>query len=199
MLQYVPEEQQGFVLPTMLVEQNIEYLIDQQWDRMAAANDSGQTASWPFAAELERERWHRADRCGVVSLDDLDHIQEVAPEVRPVYVPHGSDHLELLAPDAPRATDDLSGGSATVVFVGDYTYPPTHEAAVHLLTDIWPLVLRRHPAARLALVLSFAGGETSVQPAWSGWIDVEQFQELGLDACADHDDGWAGDGAGSDP
>jgi hypothetical protein len=52
----------------------------------------------------------------------------------------------------------------------------------------------RHP-----LVPAFAGGETSVQPAWSGWIDVDQFQEFGLDACADHDDGWSGGGAGSDP
>jgi hypothetical protein len=49
--------------------------------------------------------------------------------------------------------------------------------------------------ARFALAVSFAHGETCVEPAGAGWIDVEYVEELGLDAFADQDDRWAGGGA----
>jgi glycosyltransferase involved in cell wall biosynthesis len=39
----------------------------------------------------------------------------------------------------------------TILFLGTYEYPPNVDAAVYLVEEIWPFILRRVPAARLVL------------------------------------------------
>lgn len=178
MMQYLPvpdppagSDARGAPLPAvMLVEENIEYLIDRQWDALAGGLDT-----WRATERLEREQWHRADLCGVVSQDDYDHMREVAPDIRPVYVPHGCDHLDLLSPEADRRTAAPPGEELSVVFVGDYTYPPTHDAAVHLLTEIWPRVADRYSAARLSFVGRGPSDEIRRLAAGRTRVDVTGF------------------------
>ncbi|MFG2472594.1 glycosyltransferase [Streptomyces canus] len=146
-MQHLPRD---LTTPVMLVEENIEYLIDRQWGDLLP--DSPEHAGWSHAVEAERAQWRRAALCGVVSEDDRQHIQMVVPDLDPVYVPHGCDHLAVLRPGAERAADALDGDAPIVTFVGNYTYPPTHDAALFLLEEIWPKVAAGHPTVRLSVV-----------------------------------------------
>jgi glycosyltransferase involved in cell wall biosynthesis len=175
MTQYLRDLPPRSCPPVMLVEENIEYLIDQQWEQ--SAEGSGPSKSWRAAVEMERAAWRRAAACGVVSEDDLHHIRRVAPEVHPLYVPHGCDHLDLLPPGATRPADAAPHGEPTAVFVGDYTYPPSHDAAVFLGTEIWPRVTEHHATARLLLAGRGATAEMRQLAAGRDRLHVVGFVE----------------------
>jgi glycosyltransferase involved in cell wall biosynthesis len=68
-----------------------------------------------------------------------------APHTLTAVVPNGVD-LDYFLPSAEPAQ------SRTLVFNGILDYRPNLDAALHLVDEIWPLVLRRHPDARLSIV-----------------------------------------------
>jgi glycosyltransferase involved in cell wall biosynthesis len=49
----------------------------------------------------------------------------------------------------PSPTASLLPNKPTLLFLGVYGYEPNRAAAEHLIANIWPLVLRQHPDARL--------------------------------------------------
>ena len=136
----------GLDVPMVLVEENVEYLIEQRWSALGR----GDPVPWQRIAHLEREVWQRAAVCAAVSSEDADHIRNVCPSANVRWSPNGSDHFGVIDPLAERPVEQHAGG-LTVTFVGNYTYPPTGDAAWRTLTEIWPPVAAAVPDATLML------------------------------------------------
>lgn len=81
----------------------------------------------------------------VVNERERESLASIAPDARIEVVPSGVE-VEYWQPhdDAPESND--------VVFCGVMNYTPNEEAAIWLAREVWPLVLRMHPKARLKLV-----------------------------------------------
>jgi glycosyltransferase involved in cell wall biosynthesis len=136
----------GLHVPMVLVEENVEYFIEQSWSELGR----GDSVPWKRIADMEREVWQRAAVCAAVSSEDADHIRSVCPAAKVRWSPNGSDHLSVLDPLADRPVERRAGG-LTVTFIGNYAYPPTGDAAWRTLTEIWPMVAATVPDATLVL------------------------------------------------
>ncbi|MEN9934579.1 MAG: hypothetical protein RLZZ387_1158 [Chloroflexota bacterium] len=114
------------------------------------------------ALSLWRYELRALRRCNLVvchSPADAAALRRWLPGLPAVYVPSGID----VAEPAPR-------GSGPVLFVGGYLHPPNVEGALWLTREVWPLVRRADPGARLVLagrdpppeLRALAGGDVEV-------------------------------------
>ncbi len=102
-----------------------------------------------------------AKKTFVCSDSDKKHLQRLCNGHNIVTIPNA---VEL--PPAPR----IDPGVETVLFIGSYTYPPNVAAAECLIREIWPLIKRSRPSAKLLI----AGGNPELIPSYkSGVLDVE--------------------------
>lgn len=150
MMQHVPP---SVSVPVFLQEQNIEYLLWKQRAQQTHDPKERTTALWEYLATLQTETraWEQADLCGALTTEDFQVMQASLTRANVRLVPDGCDHL--------ARDDDVAGGydlskwsGKIAVFVGNFAYQPNIDAARHLVSDIWPYVLRHDPAARLILV-----------------------------------------------
>lgn len=81
----------------------------------------------------------------VVTPREGETLAALAPGTNIHVVPNGVDVAALVSPDPPR-------DSETVVFCGVMNYTPNERAAELLARDVWPLVRRERPHARLQIV-----------------------------------------------
>lgn len=75
---------------------------------------------------------------------DRDVLARWLPRLPVVVIPSGMD-LEHWQPNFNPAVEH------EVLFVGNFRHPPNLEGALWLAREVWPLVQRAHPAARLTL------------------------------------------------
>lgn len=130
----------------ILDEHNIDYEV---FERMRDGERSPARRAfnrWEYerVRRFEQKAWTRVDGCLVTSEREEPIVRAFAPKTPTAVVPNGVD-LNYFAP----------GGDAepcTLVFNGLLGYRPNFDAALHLVDDIWPLVLERHPEARLTIV-----------------------------------------------
>jgi glycosyltransferase involved in cell wall biosynthesis len=87
----------------------------------------------------------------VVNERERDALRQIAPGARVDVVRNGVDVSALRSPHPP-STDRV------VIFCGVMNYDPNVEGAAWLARDVWPLVRRAHPEARLQL----AGSDPSL-------------------------------------
>jgi glycosyltransferase involved in cell wall biosynthesis len=169
MLQHVPDNAQA---PIALVEENVEFLLDEQRERLGLGGD----ASWRDARRLERAAWERADVCGAATLQDVGRIRRLAPGVSVHWCPHGFEHEAFSRPPV-AAPGDAGESPVTVTLLGSYSYPPSEDAALFLIAEVWPLVLQRvRGSLRLCIVgadptqriRTLAAAECSVDVL--GWV-----------------------------
>ncbi|MFF1484636.1 glycosyltransferase family 4 protein [Streptomyces sp. NPDC058319] len=146
MMQYLPDD---CPVPVVLVEENVEYLLDKASENLGISDET--ECSWQRTAQIERNAWDRAQLCAAVSNDDLYHMRTIRPDLDLRWSPDGADHLVRLEPDSWRLVDDCSEDSLTVSFVGNFTYPPSEDAAVYLLEEVWPIVCAAVPQANLVI------------------------------------------------
>ncbi|MGY1456751.1 glycosyltransferase [Streptomyces sp. SS8] len=165
----------GLTVPLVLVEENVEYLIDKAWETIGVSTSSH--CSWQQAAQLEHAAWRLAQVCATVSQDDAEHMRSVDPGLDVRWSPDGADHLTPLPPDVPRSVDREPDEPLTVSFVGNFTYPPSSDAAGFLLERIWPQIAAAVPQARLKLA-GIRPGPALVKRAAhlprvevTGWVD----------------------------
>jgi glycosyltransferase involved in cell wall biosynthesis len=95
-----------------------------------------------WAYELRALR--RCDLVVTLSEHDAITLRRWLPRLPVVYVPSGIDLAEWPVCFDPSAADQ-------VLFVGNYLHPPNVEGALWLAREVWPLVLRQRPNARLTL------------------------------------------------
>jgi glycosyltransferase involved in cell wall biosynthesis len=91
---------------------------------------------------FEQACWARADACVVTSEREVEAVRTSAPDTPVVVVPNAVD-LDYFAPSNTPAEPH------TVIFSGTLDYRPNLDAARYLIDDIWPLLRRRYPDARL--------------------------------------------------
>jgi sugar transferase (PEP-CTERM/EpsH1 system associated) len=100
---------------------------------------------WMRLKRYEANVCRRADRVVCVSESDRDAILAVAPEVVVTVVPNGVDLDEHIGYEGPTEPFDL-------VFTGKMDYRPNVDAALWMGHEVWPLIRRHRPEARLAIV-----------------------------------------------
>jgi len=122
--------------------------------------DPGDWAGWAFGEldwrkrpPFQRGAWRRFDRVLAFGRRDAAAIAELAPEAaaRVRVSPFG---LAL-----PPAADPGQGQAGSLLFVGNFTHQPNHDAAIWLAREIMPAVLARQPQARLRIVGANAPAE----------------------------------------
>jgi len=107
--------------------------------------------SWVYRREartlraFERSATLHARTTMVVTEREAQTLREIAPSGRVDVVPNGVD-VRGYRPTTPPAD------SADVIFCGVMNYAPNERAAVLLAREVWPLVRRSAPTARLMLV-----------------------------------------------
>ncbi len=102
---------------------------------------------WIGALSLWRYELSMLPRCHLVvthSQAEADALRRWLPRLPIEYVPSGIDLGEWPVCFDPHAADE-------VLFVGNYLHPPNVEGALWLAREVWPLVRRLHPGARLTL------------------------------------------------
>lgn len=107
--------------------------------------------SWVYRREahllgrFEVEASRAASATLVVTPGERTTLTAMAPDARIVVVENGVDTAALHPPsDAPAST--------TVVFCGVMNYEPNEKAAELLAREVWPIVGRARPDARLQIV-----------------------------------------------
>lgn len=135
-------------IPTLLVEQTIEYLGYQTYTAQTAMPalrpllyiDVIKLKFW------EKLFWKKADHLVTMSAEDRDWIKRMVPQARVSTVANGID-VEYF-----KNTPVKRPKTPTVLFVGNYKWLPNVDAAKYIAYEIWPEIHRRIPEAELKIV-----------------------------------------------
>jgi polysaccharide biosynthesis protein PslH len=134
-------------IPMVLDEHNIEYELYRRLyeGERSLLRRAFNGLEYLRVRRLEERSWNQAQACVVTSAREEPTVQAAVPSLPTAVVPNGVD-LEYFAPWTAETQPH------TVVFNGVLNYRPNVDAAIHLVEEIWPLVLGRCPSARLVLV-----------------------------------------------
>jgi glycosyltransferase involved in cell wall biosynthesis len=105
------------------------------------------TRRWLGGLSLWLYELQALQRCDLVvthSAEDAAALRRWLPRLPIEYVPSGIDLREWPACLDPRAENEI-------LFVGNYLHPPNVEGALWLAREVWPIVRRLRPDARLTL------------------------------------------------
>lgn len=135
--------------PIILVEQTIEYLGYQEYTKKAnpilrplLAIDVAKIKYW------ETLYWKKADRLITMSDEDREFIrEELGEKDQNISVVANGVDLNYFA-----ATKKSLPSNPTVLFVGTFKWLPNIEAVDLIVKEIWPLVLKSIPSAKLKIV-----------------------------------------------
>lgn len=162
MMPHIPETK----VPTLLVEQTIEYLGYESYAKKASILvkpflkiDIGKLKRW------EKYYWNHCDQLVVMSQEDKAFVAKHLTRTIPISVVENGVDSDWFA-----QVDRHEPLTPTVLFVGTFRWLPNLEAVRILVQTIWPMVLRFIPAAHLAIVgaapttevLSFAQNDPSI-------------------------------------
>ncbi len=151
----MPNIPQGKV-PTILVEQTIEYLVYQHFTqsvkftplKMLMNFDVGKINFW------EKRFWQKATK--VVAMSDSDRLsmQRLVPNLQVDLVPNGVDTQYF-----KRKEQVVSSKNPIILFVGNFKWLQNREAVSILVKKIWPLVVKEVSNAKLWIVGKFPTSE----------------------------------------
>jgi polysaccharide biosynthesis protein PslH len=131
----------------VLDEHNIEYDILR---RTAGAERPSVRKLYNWANYLkmrreERAAWQQFDGITLTSERDERLLRRDAPDKRTAVIPNGVD-TEFFRPSAGQPEP------GTILFFGAINYYPNTEGLLYFLDEVFPLVKRQHPGARLWIV-----------------------------------------------
>ena len=132
--------------PTVLIEQNIEYQLEEQ----RAVHASGASA-WRHRREAERtkraerEAWRLADIVGALTEEDRSVIR-AAGIARVHLVPDG------IAPVHRDAVPTAGDAPPVVTFVANFAYQPNVDAATYFVGEVLPRIRAAVPDVTVMLV-----------------------------------------------
>lgn len=122
--------------------------VDVHFQRLfAKANVTGNPSDAVLAAKTkadELEVYRRADVVITVTDEDKGILLREAPDIRVATIPNIHDVPD--APPGPKNTDH------SMIFVGNFTHSPNVDAVQYFCSEIFPLIRKRVPDARLRLV-----------------------------------------------
>ena len=111
----------------------------------AASGQIGAKLRLPLARRYERFMYRPYDRVVVIADADQAMLRSLSPQLDIRVIPNGIELERFQLPQAAR-------NPATLLFVGNFAYPPNQDAARILLNTIMPAIWRDMPQARLQLV-----------------------------------------------
>ena len=167
LLQHIPEE---CGIPILLVEHNVEHLLALQRFKVAAAEEEKAYlwSEYIKTRRFEQFMWKRATVCVALTNEDKISMELLEPNIDVRMVPNGSDPQNNLGdPAALRSNnfedlimdniivnndDENNNSHHSLLFVGNFAYEPNVDAALYFSRDIFPIILKRMPDARLFLV-----------------------------------------------
>jgi sugar transferase (PEP-CTERM/EpsH1 system associated) len=127
-------------------------MVDVDSEKWAALAETARPPmQWVYAREatllraFERRAMIAASATTVVSERERDLLMRLASAPPVAVVPNGVD-VTAFAPQGPPTCEPR------VVFCGVFNYGPNETGARWMASDVWPLVTRAEPAARLSLV-----------------------------------------------
>jgi polysaccharide biosynthesis protein PslH len=136
-------------IPTILVEQTIEYLGYQSY-----ANSSKLWPLKPFYAldikkikHWEKYYWQTCSRLITMSQNDKDFIHSESPGINHIdVVANGvdTDYFDAMPKHLPP--------EPTILFVGTFSWLPNVQAVNYLVKEVWPLIIKQIPKAKLHIV-----------------------------------------------
>ncbi len=163
MMPHIPET----TVPTLLVEQTIEYLGYESYAQKASRYlqpflriDINKLKRW------EKHYWNNCDQLIVMSQEDKAFVQAHLTKNIPTSVVENGVDTQWFAEIARHEPEE-----PTVLFVGTFRWLPNLEAVRILVKSIWPIVINAIPTARLAIVgaaptaevLAFAKSDASIK------------------------------------
>lgn len=131
----------------VLDEHNIEYELFRrlrEGERSASRRIYNRVECARFE-RFEQAAWGRVDGCLLTSEREAAIVTSHAPRTATAVVPNGVD-LDYFQPGGDEAEP------YTAVFNGVLDYRPNLDGALHLVEEIWPLVVAACPQAQLKLV-----------------------------------------------
>jgi glycosyltransferase involved in cell wall biosynthesis len=130
---------------TVLVEHNIESDLVEQ--RRALALDGPTSDDVRLTRQCEERAWREVARLVMLTDEDAATVRSRQPDLRPVVVPNGWDHVPARAA-APNAHDPARSGPR-MLFFANHRYEPNRDALRWLVNEVLPLVRRAVPDAEL--------------------------------------------------
>lgn len=133
----------------VLDEHNIEFDLARQQagEEHGLARRVHNAANWPKVQREEVEAFRTYDGVTFCSEADEARARTLVPQLRAVVVPNAVDVREFQpSPQLPPPD------GRTVMFFGAINYFPNVDGLLYLLTEVWPLIARQHPEARLKIV-----------------------------------------------
>ncbi|MBI2007222.1 MAG: glycosyltransferase [Candidatus Blackburnbacteria bacterium] len=134
-------------LPTILVDQTIEYLVYQHFVksksfpiRLLLSIDVAKLKFW------EKHFWRKASKVVAVSEGDREEMLRLAPGLKPNLVPNGVD-LDFFIPKK-----DWDAKEKRILFVGNFKWLQNVEAAEVLVNEVFPKVKKQLPNVKLWIV-----------------------------------------------
>ncbi|PWT93985.1 MAG: hypothetical protein C5B54_00885 [Acidobacteria bacterium] len=94
--------------------------------------------------QYEQNIYEGFDRTVLVSERDQEYLHGIAPDLNSVVIPNGVD-AEYFKPIT-------SSHDSSLVFIGNYDYRPNVDAAVMLITDVFPLVKQVIPDVSVKII-----------------------------------------------
>ena len=96
----------------------------------------------------EKKIWRKANHVVTVSKDDKRVISGVIDSAKITIVPNGVDLTFFpFTPKKHQLVDE-----PIFLFVGNFSWIQNQDAVRFLLSDLWPLIIRRYPKAKLRIV-----------------------------------------------
>ncbi len=135
-------------LPTLLVEQTIEYAVYQRYVKDFKLSllkpllyfDVFKIKFW------EKHYWNKATRLAAMSASDKKIMQRSVRGRKVNVVANGVDvdHFNQLKTTPPKYP--------TILFVGNFKWLPNKDAAKFLVSKIWPIIKKKLPNSKLWIV-----------------------------------------------
>ncbi len=140
-------------LPTLLVEQTIEYLVYQRFVenfklallRPLLYFDVFKIKFW------EKHFWKKATQLVAMSESDKKIMRKSVKSKKVDVVANGVDTSHFAKVQA-NTRSVLSQKHPTILFVGNFKWLPNKDAAKFLVTRIWPIIKKDLPQAKLWIV-----------------------------------------------
>ncbi len=105
-----------------------------------------------LAQQYERFMFMPYVRVVVLSEADRDELHSLNPALPLRVIPNGIDLDSFAKAGAEAGQEETVREEATLLFVGNYEYPPNVDAACYLVREVLPRVQQTVPRARLRLV-----------------------------------------------
>lgn len=144
LMHHVPDD---LDFPVFLAEENIEYELEKARQEVAGSNDR---PDWTVTRALEHEAWDRAAACGAVTPHDVAVIRDHRQDDLVHWLPPGCDHFAADEPDGDQL-DLVPPSGNRVVYTGSAAWGPSRDGTLHLIREVWPLVLAEVPDAQLVI------------------------------------------------